>query len=236
MVVSQIDSDFLRYLIDQGFEPGKRLPALAQISAEIGVSVGKLREQMEIARVLGLIEASPRRGIRCLDVDFRPAVRLGLMMALAMDSGQFDAFGGLRAHIETAYWTEAVSLLNPADHERLLSLCATATEKLQRERVQIPHLEHRQFHLSIFRRLENPFVLGLLEAYWDAYEAVELNTYADYAYLQAVWAYHQRIAEAIAAGELERGRELLIAHMHLLELRGSSVPASPARLEELAAV
>ena len=62
--------------------------------------------------------------------------------------------------------------------------------KLSQDRIQIPHPEHRAFHLTIYSRLHNPFVLGLLEAYWDGYEAVELNTYADYGYLQEVWSYH----------------------------------------------
>ena len=77
-----------------------------------------------------------------------------------------------------------------------------------------------QFHLTIFQRLENPFVLGLLEAYWDAYEAVEYSTYADYAYLQEVWGYHERIVDAIDAGDYATGKELLVQHMHLLDKMG----------------
>ena len=88
---------------------------------------------------------------------------------------------------------------------------------------QIPYQEHRELHLTIFRRLGNPFVLGLLEAYWDGYEAVELNTYADYAYLKTVWEYHDEIVRAIESGDFVRGRELLITHMQLLSHRGISM-------------
>ena len=83
--------------------------------------------------------------------------------------------------------------------------------------------EHRELHLSIFRRLNNPFVVGLLEAYWDAYEAVELNTYADIAYLEQVWDYHERMVEAIAAGDAAHSKQLLIEHMQLLSQRGISI-------------
>jgi len=107
-----------------------------------------------------------------------------------------------------------------------------AHAKLNTERIQIPYPEHRAFHLAIYRRLENPFVLGLLEAYWDAYEAVELNTYADYAYLQEVWSYHERIADALLAGDPELGKELLVQHMQLIDKMGVSHEVSDT-LKEL---
>lgn len=225
MVQSNIDSDFLRYLFANECKPGDRLPALADLSAETGISVGKLREQMEVARMLGLIEASPRRGIVRTEYDFLPPVRLSLLSALAIDRHHFDAFSSLRAHLELAYWDEAVALLSAADHEHLRELVRRAWGKLDQPRIQIPTQEHRELHLSIFRRLNNPFVLGLLEAYWDGYEAVELNTYADYHYLRTVWEFHERIVEAIAAGDAQGGRALLREHMALLTSRGVAMEA-----------
>ena len=232
MIDSRIDSEFLRYLIDQGFQPGDRLPSLTELSDEIGISVGTLREQLEGARMLGLVEASPRRGITRTDYSFLPPVRLSLLSALALDASHFNAFSELRVHLETAYWDEAVALLTEQDKAYLQSLVDTAVEKLSQQRIQIPYLEHRQLHLAVFRRPENPFVCGLLEAYWDAYEAVELNTYADLPYLRDVWNYHARIVAAIIAGNTALGKSLLVEHMQLLSKRGISIE----RLETKSAV
>lgn len=223
MILPKIDLEFLRYLLADGHTPGERLPSLAELSAETEMSMGKLREQFEVARMLGLVEASPRRGIMRTEYNFLPAVRLSLLAALAINPAHFDAFGGLRAHLETAYWEEAVALLTDADLATLRSLVASAWQKLSEPRIQIPYPEHRELHLTIYRRLDNPFVVGLLEAYWDAYEAVELNTYADYAYLQAVWRYHERIVDALGAGDVAEGKRLLIEHMQLLNARGVSM-------------
>jgi DNA-binding FadR family transcriptional regulator len=221
MLESDIDSEFLRHLLK--CKPGDRLPSLTDLSQETEISVGKLREQMEVARTLGLVEASPRRGITRTEYSFLPAVRLSLLIALAIDKQYFDAFSGLRAHLEVAYWEEAVSLLTIEDREHLRVLVRAAWEKLNHMRVQIPYQEHRELHLTIFRRLNNPFVLGLLEAYWDGYEAVELNTYADLAYLKRVWQYHEEIVEAIYRGDYSLGKQRLIEHMRLLSSRGISV-------------
>jgi len=226
----QIESDFLRYLLAQGCAPGSRLPSLNEISSEIGVSVGKLREQLEVARVLGLIQASPRRGIHYTGYDFLPAVRQSLMVGLNLDRHLFERFSSLRGHLEIAFWDEAVGQLTDEDHMQLRRLVSEAWAKLQHERIQIPHAEHRAFHMTIFRRLDNLFVTGLLDAYWDAYEAVELNTYADYHYLTAVWRYHEEIAQAICTGEYEEARRLHIAHMGLLNSRGTPLKTEPLPL------
>lgn len=222
---SALQSEFLNHLVEQGYQPGDRLPSLNDLSAEIGISVGKLREQLEVARMLGLVEASPRRGITRMEYAFLPAVRLSLLAALALDRRYFDAFSGLRVHLETAYWEEAVAALTAEDKQHLRELVILAQGKLNQRRIQIPYAEHRELHMTIFRRLNNPFVVGLLDAYWDAYEAVELNTYADYVYLQQVWQYHDQIVDAIWAGQVDLGRRLLVEHMQLLTSRGIAIEA-----------
>lgn len=218
-----VHSEFIDYLLATASQSGDRLPPLNELSHELGLSVGKLREQLEVARMLGLVEVSPRRGITRTEYNFLPSVRLSLLTALTIDRRHFDAFSSLRAHLEVAYWHEAVASLTTADKERLRALVSAAWQKLNQPRAQIPYQEHREFHLTIFRRLENPFVLGLLEAYWDGYEAVELNTYADYRYLEKVWQYHERIVDAICSGDFAKGQALLIEHMRLLSSRGISV-------------
>lgn len=222
MAIQQVESEFLRYLLAHGYAAGTRLPPLQQISSELGVSVGKLREQLEVARTLGLVEARPRLGIECNGYHFDKAIYHSLIFALNMDGDLFAAYSALRGHLEIAFWDEAVSQLEEADHQELIELVERAWAKLEQPRIQIPHAEHRAFHLTIFRRLENPFVYGLLVAYWDAYEAVELNTYADYTYLTAVWDYHRRIAHAICDGAHDLARRLHQEHMELLITRGAA--------------
>ena len=102
-----------------------------------------------------------------------------------------------------------------------------ARAKLNGQFIGIPNEEHRTFHLTMFQRLDNPFVLGLLEAYWDAYETVEPNRYADYAYHQSVWDYHERILDAIVAGDFEAAKTLFIEHTRLLRHQPPTAINSP---------
>jgi DNA-binding GntR family transcriptional regulator len=122
----------------------------------------------------------------------------------------------LRRHVEIAYWYEAVQTLTTEDHIRLEKLVTQAWKKLRGTPIRIPHNEHREFHLSIYRRLENPFVLGILEGYWDAYEAIGLSLYTEIKYLEDVWNYHERMVEAILNGDHEAGYQVLTQHADLL--------------------
>ena len=232
MVLSRIDSAFLRYLLANGHTAGDRLPSLSTISAETGMSMGKLREQFEVARMLGLVEASPRRGIFRTAYDFLPASA----------PEPADRTGHRSTHLCTPSAACGSTSRHPTGRRRwVCSLARTSSAcanwsirpgtKLNLPRIQIPLQEHRELHLTIYRRLNNPFVVALLEAYWDAYEAVELHTFADLGYLQAVWRYHERIVDAICAGETAEGKRLLVEHMKLLSARGTSmeVPAERRR-------
>lgn len=232
MLQEKLDSDLLRFIVERGFKAGDRLPSIEELSSELGVSIGKLREQLEVARSLGLVEVKPRTGIRLAEYDFAPAVQFSLFFALASGRADFEAFGTVRNHLEAAFWHEAAGRLTAADHAQLRDLIAKARAKLNGRPVQIPHAEHRALHLTIFGRLENPFVTGLLAAYWDAYEAVGLSMYSDYAYLQEVWDYHARMVEALAAGDLDRGHTLLVQHTQLLRHRqtGAAAPEGMASI------
>ena len=71
-------------------------------------------------------------------------------------------------------------------------------------------------HLTIYSRLDNIFVQGILEAYWYIYEAIGLNVYEDQKYLERVWVFHQQMVDSIAEGDFLSGYQALIAHMDLL--------------------
>jgi DNA-binding FadR family transcriptional regulator len=214
-------SEFLRYLATHP-EADSRLPALKGLSRDLGISLAALREQLEVARALGLVEVRPRTGTRRLPFSFTPAVRQSLRYSLSLDDGHYQKFAELRNHLETAYWNEAVCKLNESDKTELKALILRARSKLAATPPLVPHEEHRKLHLLIYSRLDNPFVTGILEAYWDAYEAVGLNLYAGgMDYLNEVWGYHAEMVECICTGNYDAGREVLVRHVELLAHRPS---------------
>jgi DNA-binding FadR family transcriptional regulator len=216
-----LDSNLLEYLVREGYQAGDRLPTLNDLQADerLGISISKVREQLEVARALGLVEVRSKTGMKMKPYTFTPAVRLSLFFALAQDQHSFEQFGEVRNHVEVAFWNEACERLQDEDKQVMRQCLERARAKLNGKPVRIPNEEHRAFHLTVFRRLDNPFVMGILEAYWDAYNAVELNRYADYSYLQQVWTYHEQIFEAICKGDYEQAKSLFIDHTNLIRFQ-----------------
>jgi DNA-binding FadR family transcriptional regulator len=215
--------DFLEYLAlgENGspHPPGERIPPLQILSEEKGVSISVLREQLRVARALGLVEVRPRTGIKRLPYSFAPAVQESLFYAIARDRKRFDKFADLRKQLERSYWHSAVATLENEDIQLLEQYVDQAQEKLNGNPIQLPYAEHKDFHMQIFRHLDNPFVTGILEAYWEAYDEVGLSRYEDLDYLVKVWEHHLKIVEAIKAGDAESSFKILNEHFELINQR-----------------
>lgn len=227
MRFSSLQSDILRFIIENGYKPGDKLPTIQTISKTMGISIAKMREELETARMLGIVEVKPGRGTRVVEYSFTPLATLSALYAIGQDSTHFEHLRQLRNALEIAFWEEAVHHLEPGDIATLRGLIASAQRCLAAPSIQVPANEHRAFHLTIFSRLANPFVIGIIEAFWEAYEAFGMNLYFELDYHRKVWSYHERIVNAIEAGDIETSRLLLIEHMNLLGRRSEAVAAEP---------
>ncbi len=212
---------------NNGVDPKSwRLPPLHQISQQLGNSVPNLREQLAVARALGFVTAKPKVGIYLQPYSFQPPVSLSLRVAVSIDRTYFDQYLDLRRRLEREYFLEAVQALTEEDKQYLRQLVEAAWAKLNDDPVRIPHREHREFHLTIYSRLDNVFVQGLLASFWDAYETVGLNRYRELDYLRTLWEHHEAIVDAIMAGDYEKAYEVLDKHLGMLEQRKEQ-PSTP---------
>ncbi|OQX64007.1 MAG: hypothetical protein B5M51_04375 [Anaerolinea sp. 4484_236] len=214
-------SGFLKYLASRE-DDAEGIPALDILSQELDINRAALREQVAVARALGLVSVKPRTGTRQLPYTFTPAIEQSLGYAILKDRASFEKYSELRTHVESAYFHQAVKKLTPDDIQELRNLLESAWRKLRGTPAKIPHEEHRKLHLLMYKRLDNIFVTGILEAYWEAYEAVDLNIFTDYTYLTEVWEYHTKIIESIARGEYDTAHQLLLEHTELITVRPNS--------------
>ncbi|MFZ3151379.1 MAG: FCD domain-containing protein [Anaerolineaceae bacterium] len=210
--------DLLEYLAEAQVNHAE-IPSIPEISQTLGISVANVREQLEVARCLGFVDVKPKVGIQSRSFSLTQPLVLGMRYGVKVQPGLFAAYSDLRKHIETSYWYEAVSLLTTQDIDKLEQLVTNAKKKIQEKPIQVPEIEHRTLHLTIFHRLDNPVVQSILETYWDLYEDLEYNYYLDQTYLETVWNYHQTMVDALAAHEFEKGYLALTTHMDLFQQR-----------------
>ncbi len=129
MTNQKFESEFLEFLISSvldGKNESDRLPSLNVLSQKLGVSVARLREQLEVAKALGFVEVRPRTGIRRLPYEFSPAIWQSLSYAISIEPGHFLDFALLRRQVELAFWDQAVRTLTSDDHLELKILMENA--------------------------------------------------------------------------------------------------------------
>jgi DNA-binding FadR family transcriptional regulator len=217
-------SCFLKYIAATSDKGEERIPPLSELSQKLGISVATLREQLEIARIMGFVEVKPKAGIRKTAYSFKPAVVTSLSYALASESAPFDQYANLRRHLEASYFLEATRSLTTEDKDELEYIVDRAEEKLRRTPPVMPTNEHRELHMTIYKRINNKFVQGLLEAYWDMYKAVGFEIYPDLNYVKNIWQYHRKMVELIKSRNYEQAYQNMLEHMELITLREKKVP------------
>ncbi|MDF1514613.1 MAG: FCD domain-containing protein [Anaerolineae bacterium] len=200
-------------------DKASKLPSIGTLAKELGISHGKLREDLLAAQAYGMVELRPGDGTYIRPFDFYAAIRPAVIYGIACDKHNFDKFYRLRAQVEVGFLEEAAKKLQPEDFEKLHKITRRAETKLNSQPIEIPHREHRIFHMLVFSRLNNPFVLGLLQAYWDGYETVELHRYFDISYYEQMWDYHKQIVSLLQSGDYQQSRKVLVDHFGILETR-----------------
>ena len=209
-------ANLLDYLAEAA-EKRQPLPSIPEIGRQIGISTSSLREQLEVARQLGVVEIRPKTGMSLCKFSLTPALMLGLDYSQKIDPLTFEQLSDLRKNLESVYWPEAAPLLTREEIAQLENLVFQANQKIAHSPIQVPKEEHRSFHLGIFQHLNNHFVFSILESYWTLYQSSDLNIYMDQAYLELVWNYHQKIVDALKARDFDRGHEALLNHMDLVK-------------------
>ena len=217
-------SALLNYLASVPAESNPRIPALSELSKEIGLSVATLREQLEFARMLGIVEVKPKTGIRKVPFDFGNSIKPGIAYAVASGCTSFHQFADLRKHLEGAYFAEAAQLLTVTDTDFLEELVTNAKKKISSFPILIPTEEHRIFHTHVYKKLENPYLTGMMEAFWDVYHNAGYEVYPDPGYLERIWHYHARIVEEIKTKRYSQGLSLLLEHMEMVNQREKIIP------------
>lgn len=181
------------------------LPPLTELSKELGVSVASLREQLEVARAFGLVEVRPRTGITINDYSFRPAAARSFLYSVKLDQGYFTQLTGLWKSVEMSFIRPVLQKLSEDGISKITEIVNKANNKIHSTPAQIPHEEERSLHEYLFEKSGNQFVFGIVEAFWDTYEAVGLNIYTSYDWLEEKWGSYLAFANALARGDFSEG-------------------------------
>jgi DNA-binding FadR family transcriptional regulator len=209
-------SPVLKY-IAEATRQDEPIPSISELSSQLGISTASVREQLEVPKELGFVEVRTRTGIQKRAFCLTRSLTLSMTYGLALDPELFHEYSSVRQQLEIAYWYEACALLEKSHIQELQNLVEHATWKINQRPVVIPAQEHRKFHLTIYRPLNNRVLNSVLETYWDLYESSRIYYYRNHEYLESVWSYHRQMLDAIASKAYQKGYEALVTHFDLIK-------------------
>jgi DNA-binding FadR family transcriptional regulator len=195
---------------------GKSIPSIAQLGIDLGLSNASVREQLEVARQLELVEVKTKTGIQVTPFSVKPAICLASRYALDINPDLIWEMYSVRQQLELSYWQKAVVKLGREEVEQLGHIIDSAFHKIHNRPIIIPVEEHRDFHLTIYRPLNNTFLQSLLESFWTLFQDSENRLYSDQISLETVWDYHKKIFKAIDSKEYEMGYDALLTHFDIV--------------------
>lgn len=217
-------SDLLVYLSDKASMGEVQIPSLPILSKKLKISVASLREQLEVARIMGFVEVKPRTGIRILPFDFTPTMLISALYAIKVNDNYFDYYRDFRNHLEAAYFLETVGKLTKNEIGRLEVIVRNAEDKINSNPPRLPHPEHREFHALIFTKVDNPFIKSVFNVYWEIYEYLGYAIINDVDYLNRVWHYHHMVLDEIKNNNFNHAFALFLEHKELIIRNNKLVP------------
>ncbi len=196
------------YILENNLKPGDLLPTEQRLSEMLGVSRNVLREAIKSMEIMGMLSSQAGRGtvLHGFNLDF---VMQNVVFAAAseVDSTVMEMLD-IRKKLELGSMRAAYASLREEDVRRLRAVMASLKAHWEQDRFF--HSDDREFHLTLFSRINNRSMLSLMEAIWD----VDANFRVEQKipHLEETIVKHENIVRALEARNEEAFEAAMMAH------------------------
>lgn len=184
-----------RAIVLRELRPGARVTQ-EDVAARIGVSVGSVREALRVLEQEGQLTYRPRRGY------FVTELRMADLREIYE----------LRELLEARAARRALPVLDEEAVARLEAAAAACARAADAGDVSAELAANRRFHFGILEEPDGPHAMRVIRLLWDSTEAYRALYYNAPEERHAAAAAHERILDAIRAGNPDRLVAELDAH------------------------
>lgn len=199
------------------------MPSELELARDLNVGRPALREALGALEVIGIVQSrqGARRTLGTFDMG---AVIRTLTIGIVPDLDALRSLLEVRRVLEIGFFQQAAAGLTEKEIAHLRSLTDTMQAKAARGEVFV--VEDQAFHIAIYRRVDNPILRGLLEAFWELFDHMSPETRTG-TNLPATAAAHAQIVDALVAGEMALAAHHL--NSHFFDVRSRLVRQSTTR-------
>ncbi|AWT37785.1 GntR family transcriptional regulator [Deinococcus arenae] len=224
----QAEAHVLALIRDHALPPGAPLPSEGQLSAQLGISRGMIREAYRALAARGVVSVANGRAPRVAAPHPAPLTDL-LAHALRGQPASAAQVLDVRRALELQVAALAAAHRTPAQTDALHASVQAMREAGLGTDAFIEH--DLRFHATLAGATGNPLhgvLVGALHALTAHSIRGGLPHYADPAHFGALVNLHDALAHAVAAGDPVAATGLMREHFALAELAVSLVPEWPA--------
>lgn len=151
------------YILSSNLPPRTKLPSELELSEMFGVSRSSIREGVRMLEGAGFVISRQGDGIYVAEYNGDLVVDY---VHYGIHSGRSDVreLYEVRRQLELAFLEEA---FNKLEREQLLQLERIVDEMEHSEDAEKLHLLDRDFHMTLFEKLDNQLALRLMRLYWN---------------------------------------------------------------------
>jgi DNA-binding FadR family transcriptional regulator len=208
-----------QWVVEEGWEPGQRLPSETALIARFGMAKGTIREAIRLLEAQGLVRSrtGPGGGVFVHQVsEARASALLGNYFYFVRPS--IDDIYQLRAALEPELAASLAGRLSEAHLARLEAAIAEAAAPAQSDEEEAQrHAASLGFHAALAEMSGNPllrFVIRFLAELLSEVTVVRgLHSGTDPALWQSGQDYQTRLVAALRAGDAATARAVMAAHM-----------------------
>lgn len=196
-------------IISNNLQPGDLLPTEQALCESLGVSRNVLREAIKSMELIGLVSAQPGRGttLQAFNLDF---VFQNVIFASANNELKtIQEMLGIRKRLELGFMRQAYSSLQEEDIRYIRSIMERIKEKWELNKEYF-HAEDREFHMALFKNLNNSTLLSLLDAIWSVDESFKVEEKVKH--LADTIVKHENIIKALEVRNPEAFEAAMLAH------------------------
>ncbi|MEU5848366.1 FadR/GntR family transcriptional regulator [Saccharopolyspora shandongensis] len=225
-VANQVEQQITQAIESGRYSPGDRLPPEREFAELLGVSRPTVREAIGALKARGVLRVVHGRGVFIAE----PETARELREALATQRHSISELFAMREVLEVPAAGWAAERQDAEALQRVSSVLqsmAEATEQVPRDFERLQQLDEA-FHLAIVEAAGNKFLQQTLGVLQQILHQGMQTTLMVPGRVEAAREDHQRILDALLAGDSEAARQAALHHVH------SARATAMQRLEERA--
>ncbi len=196
------------YIILNGLKEGDLLPTEKTLCERLGVSRNVLREAIKSMELMGMVRACPGRGTEICRFSMDFVFQNVLFFHVGDDDPAVREMFAIRRILEISYAPMAFAALDQSGVAALED-CVRRMRKSFEETGYFGE-EDREFHMLLFRPLNNSVLYSLLDAIWGVDVTFQLEQKRPH--LSDSVVKHEKIVEALKRGDPAAFEEAVLRH------------------------